>query len=56
LTRRDDLSSVADVAIGGLFSPTGRADVRLHDGVLDIEESAPTTRSEEGARVVTSGG
>jgi glycogen debranching enzyme len=56
LTRRDDLSSVADVAIGGLFSPTGRADVRLHDGILDIEESAPTTRSEEGARVVTSGG
>jgi glycogen debranching enzyme len=38
---RTDLSSVADVAIDGLFSPGGRASVRVHGGALDIEASAP---------------
>jgi glycogen debranching enzyme len=53
---RSDLSSVADVSIGGLFTPRGRADVRVHDGVIDIEPSPIATRPERGNGVVTSGG
>ncbi len=48
-SRRSDLSSVADVAIGGLFTPRGRADVRVSDGALQIEASprlVPTVQPE----------
>jgi hypothetical protein len=50
------VSSVADVTIGGLFTPRGRADVRVHDGVIDIESSPIAARPERGNGVVTSGG
>ena len=54
-SRRSDLSSVADVAIDGLFTPRGRADVRVSNGVLHIEASA-RPGADSAARVLTSGG
>ena len=53
---RSDVSSVANITIGGLFAPRGRADVRVHDGALDIELSSITARPEGGNGVVTSDG
>ena len=35
-SHRTDLTSVADITIDGLFTPRGRADVRVHGGIMHI--------------------
>jgi glycogen debranching enzyme len=53
-TRRD--LPIADITIGGLFAPRGRANVRVNAGTLEIEASPTAARPEGGNGVVTSDG
>ncbi len=38
-TRRPDLAAIADLTIEGLFTPAGRADVRVQGGEMEIVPS-----------------
>jgi hypothetical protein len=38
-TRRRDLAAIADLSIEGLFTPAGRANVRVQGGEMEIVPS-----------------
>ena len=46
-SQRSDLAPVSDLAIGGLFAPSGRVDVRVRGGVLDIASTQPPVPNEK---------